>query len=194
MNKMQEWNHKDMKKNIGIAMLIVVLVMCALYQNQAKANKDVTTAKDEAPKANFLAPAFELPGLDGNNYKVGGQRDKLLLINFWASWCEPCHMEAEDLQSIYNTYKDRLDLYAINVTYLDSQVGAVDFVSEYELTFPTLLDVSGDVTRGKYRIDGYPTSFLINQAGIIVEAYFGLINKAELERHIKKLLLSGKSK
>lgn len=168
--------------------LIIVLVICALYHNQAKFDKDVTVGVEVAPKPNFLAPAFELTGLDGKNYNVGGRRDKLLLINFWASWCEPCHMEAEDLQSIYTKYKDRLDLFAINVTYLDSQAGAVDFVSEYELTFPTLLDVSGDVTRGKYRIDGYPTSFLINKAGVIVETYYGVINKSELEQHIKKWL------
>lgn len=182
-----------MKKNIGIVTLIVALVICALYQNQAKANIDDTTNMKESPKPNFLAPSFELPGLDGQSYHVGGPRDKLLLINFWASWCEPCHMEAEDLQSIYTTYKDQLDLYAINATYLDSQAGAVDFVSEYELTFPTLLDVSGDVARGKYRIDGYPTSFLVNQAGVIVETYFGIINKPELERHIKKWMLTGKN-
>ncbi|MEX2416331.1 MAG: TlpA disulfide reductase family protein [Paenibacillaceae bacterium] len=174
------------KKNMGIAALIIMLVICALYQNQATANKDVNIILEEAPKPKFRAPAFELPGLDGKNYTVGGQRDKLLLINFWASWCEPCHMEAEDLQSIYTTYKDRLDLYAINATYLDSQAGVVDFVAEYELTFPTLLDASGDVTRSKYRIDGYPTSFLINQEGVIVEVYFGLINKSELEQDIKK--------
>lgn len=175
-----------MKKNIGIVALIVTIAICAIYQNHVTATHDVTAVTEEAPRLDFLAPAFELTGLDGNKYQVGGQRDKLLLINFWASWCEPCHMEAGDLQSIYTKYQDRIDIYAINVTFQDSRAGAVDFVSEYELTFPTLLDVRGDVTRSKYRVDGYPTSFLVNRAGIIVESYFGLINKAELEQHMKK--------
>jgi cytochrome c biogenesis protein CcmG/thiol:disulfide interchange protein DsbE len=175
-----------MKKHGGMAILIAILVTFVLYQNFANANKDAAVTMEEAPKPNFLAPAFELPGLDGKSYKVGGRREKLLLINFWASWCEPCHMEAGDLQNIYDIYHEHLDLYAVNVTYLDSQAGAISFVSDYELTFPALLDKSGDVTRKKYQIDGYPTSFLINKDGVIVETFFGLIDKAELERHIRK--------
>ncbi len=180
----QRRHDKIMKKNIGIVTLIVILALCALYQSQA--TTDVSAVTKEAPRPDFLAPAFELSGLDGKKYHVGGQRDKLLLINFWASWCEPCHMEAGDLQSIYTKYQDRLDLYAINATHQDSKAAAIDFVLEYELTFPTLLDVHGDVTRGKYRVDGYPTSYLINHEGVIVEMYFGLIDKSQLERHIMK--------
>lgn len=168
--------------------MVVVFVVCGLSQNHANAKETVNTVMKEAPKANHLAPSFELAGLDGKSYRVGGQRDKLLLINFWASWCEPCHMEAGDLQSIYNTYKDQLDLYAVNATYMDNQAEALDFVSEYELTFPTLFDLSGDVARDKYWIDGYPTSYLVNQAGVIAEIYFGVIDKSILERDIKKLL------
>jgi cytochrome c biogenesis protein CcmG/thiol:disulfide interchange protein DsbE len=178
-----------MRNNIGIVILIVVFVICGLSQNQVNAKKTMNTALKEAPKNNHLAPSFELPGLDGKNYRVGGRRDKLLLINFWASWCEPCHMEAGDLQSIYTTYKDQLDLYAVNVTYMDSQAEAVDFVLEYELTYPTLLDMSGDIARDKYWIDGYPTSYLVNQAGVIMETYFGIIDKTKLKRDIKKLLV-----
>jgi len=185
---MQEWHDISMKKNIGIATLIIVLVLCALYQNQANANKNVSIALKEAPKVNYQAPSFDLLGLDGKVYQVGGQRDKLLLINFWASWCEPCHMEAEDLQSIYTKYNDKLDLYGVNVTYLDSQAGAVDFVTEYELTFPILLDKSGDVTRSKYHIDGYPTSFLIDQSGVVVKTYFGVVSRTELETDIDNII------
>jgi cytochrome c biogenesis protein CcmG/thiol:disulfide interchange protein DsbE len=177
------------RTNIGIVILIVVFMICGLYHNRVNAKETVNSIMKEAPRANYLAPSFKLAGLDGKSYRVGGERDKLLLINFWASWCEPCHMEAGDLQSVYTAYKDQLDLYAVNVTYMDSQAEAMDFVSEYELTYPTLLDVSGDVTRDKYWIDGYPTSYLVNQAGVIAEIYFGVIDKSILERDIKKLLV-----
>ncbi len=166
--------------------MIGILVLCVLYQSGTNEPTDVMAKVKEVPRPNHIAPSFELIGLDGKSYHVGGQRDKLLFINFWASWCEPCHMEARDLQDIFNKYQDQLDLYAINVTYQDSRSGAVDFVSEYELTFPALLDESGDVSRSKYWVDGYPTSFLVNREGIIVESYYGLINKAELEQHIMK--------
>lgn len=176
-----------MKKNLWIAGIICILMATAVFQNIKQADQRALSNVKEAPKPNFLAPAFELEGMDGHSYRVGGERDKLLLINFWASWCGPCHMEAGDLQSIYNQYNDQLDLYAVNITYLDTLAGAKNFVSEYELTFPTLLDPD-DVTRKKYHVDGYPTSFLINRDGIIEEAYYGMIDVKELEQTINKLL------
>ena len=174
-----------MKKNIIITFIVCILVTIAVYQNIANADKDVQVTMEEAPKTNFLAPSFELPGMEGNNYQVGGPRDKLLLINFWASWCEPCKMEARDLQDIHMKYKDVLDLYGVNATSYDSEKGATKFVAKYQLTFPIMFDKTGDVTE-KYQIEGYPTSYLVNRDGVIVETFFGLVNADELDREIKK--------
>jgi cytochrome c biogenesis protein CcmG/thiol:disulfide interchange protein DsbE len=191
MIKIREWHDKDMMRNyIGIAMMFVAIVVCGLSYNPVNANKMINqTELKPAPKPGYVAPYFDLLGLDNKKYQVGGQREKLLLINFWASWCEPCHMEAGDLQSIYNAYQEQLDLYAVNATFLDSQAGVRDFVSEHELTYPILLDKSGGVTRDEYWMDGYPTTYLINRAGVIKEVYYGVIDKVTLEKDIKKLLL-----
>jgi cytochrome c biogenesis protein CcmG/thiol:disulfide interchange protein DsbE len=178
-----------MRNYIAIAMMIATIVVSGLIYNPVNANITTNhTDLKQAPKPGYVAPYFDLLGLDNQTYHVGGQREKLLLINFWASWCEPCHMEAGDLQSIYNTYQDQLDLYAVNATFLDSQAGVRDFVSEHELTYPILLDNSGDVTRDDYWMDGYPTTYLINRGGVIKQVYYGVIDKVTLERDIKKLL------
>lgn len=176
-----------MKKQIWVLGVIVVLVAVALYQNFAAADKDALTQAEEAPKPNFAAPAFELVGRDGRTYHVGGERENPVLVNFWASWCEPCHLEAPDLQRLYEQYNGKLDLYAVNVMTLDTVRGAEEFIHEYELTFPVMFDEDGTVTK-KYRVDGYPTSFLIDRNGIVADVVFGVVNPDELSRKINRLL------
>src|SRR5690606_35627931 len=74
-----------------------------------------------APLEGEAAPAFSLPGLDGGKvYSVGGRRDKPLIVNFWASWCGPCEKEMPELKALYEKYKDRIDLYAVNATKYDT--------------------------------------------------------------------------
>jgi thiol-disulfide isomerase/thioredoxin len=176
-----------MKKQMWVLGVIAALVAVAVYQNFAAADRGSAAQAEEAPKPNFAAPSFELTGMDGRTYQVGGERENPVLVNFWASWCEPCHLEAPDLQRLYEKYGGKLDIYAVNVTTLDSVKGAEEFVHEYELTFPVMLDKDGTVTN-KYRVDGYPTSFLIGRDGIVADVVFGIVNPAEISRKVDRLL------
>jgi thiol-disulfide isomerase/thioredoxin len=178
-----------MKKNIWVLAAVVILVAAALYQNFVQAD-EVSLPKEEAPKAKFLAPSFSLTGMDGNTYHVGGPRDKALLINFWASWCGPCKLEAPDLTEIYEEYKDRLDIYAVNATNDDDKKNAEAFVAEYGFEFPVLWDLpkgEGSVV-DLYRIGGYPTSFIVDKNGVIQEVILGIRSKEDMERMIRKVL------
>lgn len=129
-----------MKRNIGVLLIVAVLAGIAVFQNYSNANQGVVLPTEQAPKVNFLAPEFTLEGMDGKAYSVGGARDKVLLINFWASWCGPCHQEAPDLVRLHEEYGDRLDIYAINVSKMDSLSNAKDFVEKYQFKFPVPLD------------------------------------------------------
>jgi cytochrome c biogenesis protein CcmG/thiol:disulfide interchange protein DsbE len=176
------------RKNWIVLAVVLVLAGVALYQNIVTADERSAQSVEEAAKPGYRAPSFELIGLDGNTYKVGGERDRPVLINFWASWCGPCHIEAPDLQTLYEEYEGKLDLYSINVMSLDTRKGAEKFIEEYGLTFPIPVDEDGTVASKKYRVDGYPTSFLVNQEGMVTEAVFGIIDRKDLARKIDKLL------
>lgn len=174
-----------MKRNLTVLAVVIVLAAFALYQNLAA--KEVVLPEEQAAKLNFLAPSFTLQGMDGNTYTVGGKREKALLINFWASWCGPCQIEAPDLQLKYETYKNQLDIYGVNVTQLDTEEDAAAFIEGHHLTFSMMLDPEGIAT-SLYRVEGYPTSFLIDKNGVIRDIILGIVSPRELERKIKRVI------
>lgn len=138
------------------------------------------------PQTGAPAPAFSLKGLDGKAYEVGGKREKLLLLNFWASWCGPCEEEAPLLVKLYEKHQDSLDLYAVNVTAEDSRANAESFANAFAFPFPVLLDEQGQIA-AKYRIFGIPTSFLINRDGDIVDVIH-LADAAQWEAKLSRWL------
>jgi thiol-disulfide isomerase/thioredoxin len=181
-----------LNKNISVFVVLLVLIGIAVFQNVSAREKEASKKESQsaiegtAPKPGFLAPSFQLEGLDGNAYKIGGKREKPMMLNFWASWCGPCELEAPDLKSIYEKYKDEFDLYGINTTNKDDIEDAKKFVKQYKLPFPILLDKDGKVS-DQFRFSVIPTSFLVDRNGVVVEVIHVLSPK-ELERKIKKLI------
>ncbi|MGN7470386.1 TlpA family protein disulfide reductase [Brevibacillus sp. SAFN-007a] len=141
----------------------------------------------QKPEPGFLAPHFTLTGLDNQTYKVEGKRNKPLLLNFWASWCGPCRMEAPDLQKIYEKYGGQIDMYGVNVTSSDNPESAQAFVQSYKLTFPIPMDVSGSVSN-RYLVQAFPTTYLIDAQGIVRKKIIGMIDAGTLERELRQLL------
>jgi len=174
------------RNTFPIGAAVLALAVLAVMQNAGVFSRG--GALETAARPGFLAPSFELAGFDGNLYRVGGKRDRPLLINFWASWCSPCHLEAPDLQKLYEEYEGKIDLYGVNVTTLDTRTGIRAFIDEYGITFPIPLDETGEVSGKLYGVNGYPASFLIDQNGVVVEAVFGIIDRERMARQIDRLL------
>ena len=124
-------------------------------------------ANDIRPDEGRFAPDFTLRTLDGKTVRLSEFRGKkVVLINFWATWCPPCRLEMPTMQQIYSEYKRKgLEVLAINIE-PDAKEEIRDFMKELRLTFPALLDSEMKVTR-KYRLIGLPVSMLIDRQGII---------------------------
>ncbi len=174
-----------MKRNWIIIAVVIVLAGLAVYRQADKLAQRAEVPDEVAPLEGHLAPAFELTGTDGAAHRVGGAREKPLLLNFWASWCIPCQVEAPDLQELYEKYGDRFDLYGVNVTSMDTRKDALAMVKEYGFTFPVLFDENGALAES-YQFISIPTSFLIDRDGIIVDV-FSFAHREELERKITGL-------
>jgi len=124
-------------------------------------------ANDIRPEEGHLAPDFSLKTLDGKTVRLSDLRGKkVVLINFWATWCPPCRSEMPTMQQIYTEYKGKgFEILAINIE-RDSKEEILEFMKELRLTFPVLLDSDMKVTR-TYRLIGLPVSMLIDRRGII---------------------------
>ena len=126
-----------------------------------------------APQQGFLAPDFELTTTRGETIKLSDLRGQAVLVNLWATWCPPCRAEMPAIEQVYNDYKDEdFVVLAINITYQDTFANIAPFIDEYGLTFPILLDETGEVGAA-YQLRSFPSSFFIDREGIISEVVIG---------------------
>lgn len=126
-----------------------------------------------SPREGFFAPDFTLDTLQGEQVKLSSLRGKVIVVNFWTTWCPPCRAETPALERSYETYKD-LDvvILGVNLTDQDSLKEVESFVHEFGLTYPILLDRDGAVGL-LYELSGLPTTFFINREGIIRTVVIG---------------------
>ncbi len=139
---------------------------------------------DVAAHVNFQAPDFTLATLDGKSMSLKELRGQVVLINFWATWCQPCRAEMQDIQAAYQQHPDGFVVLAINNE--EGDIVVRNFFSQFNLTFPILLDSDGVVAR-QYRVQGLPTSYFIDRAGIVRAANIGGMNRAYIEAQITAL-------
>jgi len=170
-------------------MLVGILISClGLIVYLENKNSPVVQSSGTdvfKPKVGELTIEGELPDMEDNIVQFGGEQSKLQLINFWASWCGPCELEAPDLQKIHEQYGDVLTLYGVNATKTDRERQAREFVKEYEFTFDILFDRDGDYTK-LYKVNTFPTSFLVDRNGVIRERINGVITYEAWQEMIKK--------
>lgn len=115
----------------------------------------------------FPAPDFTLPALSGGTLRLSDLRGKVVLLNFWATWCFACRTEMPAIEALYQRYKDQgLEVLAVNLDVL-STAGVEAFVKEVGLTFRILLDPAWAAARA-YRVLGLPTTYLVDRAGNVV--------------------------
>ncbi|MBI3989423.1 MAG: TlpA family protein disulfide reductase [candidate division NC10 bacterium] len=127
-------------------------------------------ADDARPEVGHFAPDFALCDTDPKLIRLSDYRGKVVLLNFWATWCPPCRLEMPTMEQVYREYKRRgLEVLAVSLDTGHAAVVAVqvaEFMKELKLTFPALLDPKMEVAR-RYRLVGLPTSFLIDRQGRI---------------------------
>ncbi|HMZ07950.1 MAG TPA: TlpA disulfide reductase family protein, partial [Anaerolineales bacterium] len=125
----------------------------------------------------------------GESYTLSDLQGQAVLVNIWATWCPPCRSEMPAIQTIYDEYKDQgFVVLAINSTVQDNPLDIVPFTQKYNLTFPILLDESGDVTRA-YQVRSLPSSYFINRQGIITKVVIGgPMSEALLRTRIEEAL------
>ena len=130
--------------------------------------------QQHAPGVGAMAPAFTLRRLEGpGKVSLASYRGKPVVLNFWASWCQPCKSEAAVLERDWSSYRNR-GIVFLGVDYHDLASDARRFVNAHSLTFPMLEDGSGKVT-GSYGISQVPETYVLNRQGRVVAHLAGPI-------------------
>jgi len=177
---------------LGLAALIVLAVGVAIWYFEFRdggsgsgtvtpglgivALADELNPTDKPPAANEgrAAPNFKLAALDGEPSSLDAYRGRFVLVNFWASWCGPCKAETPDLQAFYENFRDT-GFVILGVNQQERQEAAQSFADEFGVTYPVLLDRSGEVSEA-YRVGrGMPVSFLVSPEGVIERVYVGAL-------------------
>jgi peroxiredoxin len=149
-----------------IYLLLIGLGLVAVYLIADRLNAPDSEAV-AVPRKGNPAPEIELKTPSGETVKLSDYRGQAVLVNLWATWCPPCRAEMPTIEAIYNEYKDQgFVVLAVDMTYQDDAERVPPFVAEQGLTYPILLDETGDVA-ADYQMLSLPTSFFIDREGII---------------------------
>lgn len=132
------------------------------------------------------APDFELMTYSNDSIRLSDLHGKVVVLNFWASWCIPCRDEAPILQSLWEKYREQ-DVVLVGVAYLDFEHASLDFIEEFGITYPNGLDLETRISE-LYNITGVPETFVIDKTGNIVFFLPAPIQPGQLEKIILPLL------
>ena len=131
-----------------------------------------------------LAPDFEIGLLDGGTLRLSELLGKVVVLNFWASWCPPCRAEMPAFQSISQEYADQGVVF-VGVAVSDTEDDAGGFMAQAGVTYPLGLDTTGDISK-EYMVVVMPTTYFINREGEVVRKLSGAANQGAL-----RIFLSG---
>ncbi len=129
---------------------------------------------------------FTLTDLDGNEVSLHDYKGKIVVLNFWATWCPPCQAEIPDFVEVYDDYKDKgVQFFGISDDF-DKSLQA--FEQQYKINYPTLLDGTPDKVFAEWGIDAIPHTFILDENGKIVFDQLGMMSKDQLVSAIEAAL------
>jgi cytochrome c biogenesis protein CcmG/thiol:disulfide interchange protein DsbE len=140
-----------------------------------------------SPLVGRPAAPFSLTTFEGQPLSLADQRGKVVVLNFWASWCHPaCYDEAPALERSWRGYRDR-GVVVIGVDIQDTAEAARKFMSDFSLSFPNVRDVAGKVSVD-YGVYGVPETFFIDRKGVIRAKHVGAVNDGVFRAEVERLL------
>ncbi len=139
------------------------------------------------PQVGQPAPPFTLTLYGGGEASLEELRGKVVVVNFWASWCQPCRVEAPVLEGAWRRYRDQGVVF-LGVDYVDTEPKALEYLREFDITYPNGPDLGSKISH-LYRIQGVPETFFIDRDGKIAPIRLGDLELAKFASPIDEGLL-----
>ena len=164
-----------------VALLVILGLSVTLALGFRRDPKDIKTGTVGHP-----APAFDLERLDGNGrISLEQQQGKVVIVNFWASWCIPCKQENPALAAVWERYRSS-DVVLIGIVYQDAPDAAREYTERLGNSWPSGIDADGR-TSISYGVFGIPETFFIGVDGVIAGRHIGAIDEATLINGIEAI-------
>lgn len=162
---------------IIIGILVVFVVFLALRLRETNESEQ---------RAAGQAPAFTFTTFEGETITLAGLAGQGVVLNFWASWCDPCREEAALLETTWRREKDN-GIVFIGLDYLDQETAAKSYLAEFDITYPNGPDLQSQAAR-RYGIKGVPETFFISPDGKITDFVIGPItNQEQMNRYLDQI-------
>lgn len=158
-------------------LMVLTLAGCGNEQKDVGGNNKDSSDSQQEEQTDYpevlegdSAPDFTVEIADGSSFTLSEQKGKVVLLNFWATWCGPCVGEMPAFEKLYNEYSQEVAILAINC--MEDKDTVDQFISDNSYTFPIAYDVDGAVSK-KYPSDGIPYTLVIGKDGIVQKIYLG---------------------
>jgi cytochrome c biogenesis protein CcmG/thiol:disulfide interchange protein DsbE len=163
----------------ALAVALVAGLLALLIWKVAQGSQN--EAKIGKPAPDFTLGRLDRPG----SLQLSSLRGKVVVLNFWASWCQPCKLEAPDLAASAKKWSGRVVVLGVDVN--DPSGDARGFMRKYGITYPVVHD-NKNVTSPKYGLTGLPETFFLDRRGRIVSHVISGIKAADLQRGVEEAL------
>ena len=175
------WQHAEAESTVSAVAPDVTPVV----SHEAEAGQAETGAcMADAKPANM---DFTIKDIDGKNVKLSSYKGKVVLLNFWATWCGPCKAEIPAFVQLQEKYRDKLVVVGFSVD--DTAEQAREFVKQFKINYPILLGEGREDVQDAYGpIWGIPASFIISKDGIVCRKHLGIAPKAVFEKEVVALM------
>jgi len=184
---MQEEKPKRQPRKIGsgtifllVSMVVAGMIIALQLYNQQQTQ----------PVTGHPAPGFDFTTFEGESFKLSDFRGKVVVLNFWASWCAPCRVEAPELQAAWERYQESGDVIFIGIAYADNGPRSIAYLEEFAITYLNAPDLGTRIS-DLYRIQGVPETFIIDQNGDVAQFIYAGIGEEQLVNIIEPLLAGG---
>jgi thiol-disulfide isomerase/thioredoxin len=193
---MAKKNHRRRKNNsntslkfiVGTGLVLVGLAVFFMLLVKKTTDTSTSVSKSVVPMAvNYPAPELSLQNVNGKTESLINYRDKVVLVNNWATWCPPCKAEIPTLEAYYKTHNEE-GFVIIGIEAGESQNDVFQFVQGANITYPIWFDLK-NASLQAFRSPNLPNSFVIDRKGTVRLAWVGEINQEMLEKYVTPLLM-----
>lgn len=172
------------KSVVAIAAIIIAGFLGLLLWGML--NREPITGLSGVTMIDRPAPDFKLTTFDGATISLADLRGKPVVINFWASWCPPCRIEAPLIERARRVYKNRGPVF-LGVNIQDREEDALSYIREFDITYPNGPDPHGEIAID-YGVSGLPVTFFVTREGQILRRWVGALEKNVLFGAIEEII------